>query len=91
MSTGNWFYDNMMARRQAREMAAALDDAARKRERQQADALRAGHATPYCSQCGREWGEFYFRLRALVWAFGIGAAIGAIGIGMLLQRPAPIH
>ncbi len=30
MSTGNWFYDNMMARRQAREMAAALDDAERR-------------------------------------------------------------
>lgn len=91
MSTGNWFYDNMMARLQAREMAAALDDAARKREREHADDLRAGHATPYCSKCGREWGEFYFRLRALVWAFGIGAAIGAIAIGMLLQHAAPIH
>jgi hypothetical protein len=90
MSTGNWFYDNMMARRQAREMAAALDDASRKLEREHADDLRAGHATPYCSKCGREW-EFYFRLRALVWAFGIGAAIGAIGIATLLQHAGPTH
>jgi len=31
MPTGNWFYDNLMARRQAQEMADALERAKRPR------------------------------------------------------------
>ena len=91
MSTGNWFYDNMLARRQAREMAAARDETARNRERERADELRAGHATPYCSKCGREWRDSYFRLRTVVRAFVVGVTIGAIAVGMLLQHAPAIH
>jgi len=78
MSTGNWFYDNSMARRQAQEMAAALDARERKHVRERADNLRrTGGATSYCSKCGREWRDFYFRFRTVAWAFVIGAVLGS--------------
>jgi hypothetical protein len=87
MSTGNWVYDNLMARRQAQEMASAFERSQRARERQTADVLlHSGEATPYCSKCGRQWKRNYYRASTVFRWFIVGLAMGAVGLEIALRR-----
>lgn len=69
-------------------MAAALERERRKHEPHADPLARAGQATPFCTQCGREWEGLYFSLKALMWSFLVGAGVGLIACAELV-RSAP--
>ena len=87
MSTGNWFYDNLMARRQAREIVAAFEASQQRREQKVGDGLaRSAQATDYCSKCGRQWKKNYYRASTVFRWFILGVALGAAVLQIALHK-----